>query len=278
MLRKKVCWVLDVDIRVQSGVAVRSTFMRDTSNQRKSVADRSTPARTLAACALPLLVASVVVLAGCGGGGTVPDSEPTATDAEQQAAAAAAAEAQRQLEARRAQLDEAQGELARLRREAETAIPLDDEQLDELLADLQVAVSRAQGDPEGEDAGQLLQHVENLERQASARLNELKAQEQEARSEIREMYAEVVEASEPVAAELLRGLDGELYLGYRTEAVEKVQREVQQEGYYDGPITGELDQATRVALGRFQQLHGQVVTGIPTPYTRFLLENPDESD
>jgi len=233
---------------------------------------RSTLAGGTAAAVAALLVLGVVGLAACGGGGGKNGSSassPSADVAAQQAEAAA--EAERQLQARRQQLEQANEAVSRIRTEADTAVPVKDEELGKLVADLGQATSAAQSQLEGDGAAAALDRVSVLQRQATERLAELRAQEQAARSELHTLYAEAVGKAPQVQPDLVRGFDGELYLGYLPSAVEHAQRALTEQGFYGGPVNGALDEDTRVGIARFQQLNGLAVTGIPTPYTRAAL-------
>lgn len=244
-------------------------IMRHTKWVKAVVVVRSTLVRGTAAAAAALLVLGIVGLAACGGGGDKDRSTASADQAAQQAEAAA--EAERQLQARRQQLEQAEEAVSRIRTEADTAVPVKDEALGRLVADLEQATSAAGSQLEGDGAAAALERVSALEKQATERLAELRAQEQAARSELHALYAEAVEKAPQVQPDLVRGFDGELYLGYLPSAVEHAQRELKAGGFYGGPVTGVLDEDTRVAIARFQQLNGQLVTGIPTPYTRAAL-------
>ncbi len=237
---------------------------------RAVVVARSTLVRGTAAAAAVLLVLGIMGLAACGGGG---DDQDRATASVDQAAqqAEAAAEAERQLQARRQQFEQAKEAVSRIRTEADTAVPVEDEELGRLMADLEQATSAAGSQLEGDGAAAALERVSALEKQATERLAELRAQEQAARSDLHALYVKAVEKAPQVQPDLVRGFDGELYLGYLPSAVEHAQRELKAEGFYGGPVTGVLDEDTRVAIARFQQLNGHLVTGIPTPYTRASL-------
>ena len=230
---------------------------------------RSTLARGAAALAAVLLVLGVAGMAACGGGGG--EKATAAPTAEQAAEQAKAAEAARQLEARRQQLEQAKEAVAKIRTEADTAVPVKDEALGKLMADLEQATAEAGSQLEGDGAAAALDRVSALEKQATARLDELKAQEQAARSELRALYESVVEKGSPLPPGVIRGFDGELYLDYLPRAVEHAQSELKAKGFYGGEVTSVLDEDTRVAIARFQQLNGLLVTGIPTPYTRAAL-------
>ena len=211
-------------------------------------------------------------MTACGGGGGGGEQAKPAATAEQEAQQAAQqAEAQRQLEARRQQLDQAKQAVSQIRTEADTAIPVEDEELGTLVDQLEQATAAAGSKLEGDGADAALQRVSSLEQQAKDRLAELRAREQAARSDLAARYEEAVENAPPVQPDLVRGLDGELYLGYLPSAIERSQRELKAQGFYSGPVNGVMDKDTRVAIARFQQLHGLLVTGIPTPYTRAAL-------
>ncbi len=245
-------------------------IMRNTNRPSAVVGLRSTLVRVTAVGACALLALGVVGLAACGGGGG--EAERSVQSADQAAQQAeAAAEAERQLQARRQQLEQAHEAVSRIRTEAETSVPVKDEELEKLMEELDRASSSAQSQLQGDGADAALKRVDALKEQAAERLAALRAQEQAARSELRALYQQAVEKAPEVAPDLVRGFDGELYLGYLSSAVEKAQRQLQAERFYDGPVTGTLNEDTRVALARFQQLNGLVMTGIPTPYTRAAL-------
>ncbi len=246
-----------------------SPIMRHTIWVRLVGVVRSTLVRGMSAAAAALLVLGIVGLAACGGGGDEDRSTATADQAAQQAEATA--EAERQLQARRQQLEQAKEAVSRIRTEADTAVPVQDEALGKLMAELEQATSAAESQLEGDGAAAALERVSALEKQATNRLAEIRVQEQTARGELHVLYAESVEKAPQVQPDLVRGFDGELYLGYLPSAVEDAQRELKAGGFYGGPVTGVLDEDTRVAIARFQQLKGQLVTGIPTPYTRAAL-------
>jgi hypothetical protein len=44
------------------------------------------------------------------------------------------------------------------------------------------------------------------------------------------------------------------------QVIAKVQTQLQQDGYYFGPITGSIDTATRAAIANYQRDHGLLVT------------------
>jgi hypothetical protein len=44
------------------------------------------------------------------------------------------------------------------------------------------------------------------------------------------------------------------------QVIARVQTQLQQDGYYFGPVTGSIDPATRAAIGNYQRDHGLVVT------------------
>jgi peptidoglycan hydrolase-like protein with peptidoglycan-binding domain len=45
------------------------------------------------------------------------------------------------------------------------------------------------------------------------------------------------------------------------QVIAKVQAQLQQDGYYSGPVTGSINPATRVALANYQRDYGLPVTG-----------------
>ncbi len=242
--------------------------MRHQKSERVVGVVRTAFARGTAAAAAALLVLGVMGLTACGGGGgEKAQATPTSDEATQQAQAA---EAARQLEARKQQLQQAEQAASQIKSDAGT-VPVKDEALEKLLASLEKAMSSARSQLEGDGAAAALDKVSALEKQANDRLAELKAEEQAARAKLREQYEAGVAKGETLPPGVIRGFDGELYLDYLPKAVERAQGELKTRGFYDGPATGTLDEDTRVGIARFQQLNGQLVTGIPTPYTRAKL-------
>ena len=73
---------------------------------------------------------------------------------------------------------------------------------------------------------------------------------------------------------MIRGLDGGTYENYYPSVVKKVQMALQEQGLYDGPISGVLDEMTSNALGEFQKANKLHVSGVPTPRTRKALRIP----
>ena len=71
---------------------------------------------------------------------------------------------------------------------------------------------------------------------------------------------------------MIRGLDGGTYENYYPSVVKNVQMALQDQGLYDGPISGVLDETTLNALGEFQKANKLHVSGVPTPRTRKALK------
>lgn len=244
-------------------------------NSKAYTANTKTVARVLVALVTPALALGVLGLTACGGeggsGGQPETGAPSTIEAEQQVQA----EAERQLQARRNELEEATNRIAQIHGEAETGIPVKDERLEQLLTDLDEAASQAEAKIDSGAGDAALQQVEILQQQASERLVELRAVEQEIRRELHEQYQQAVEQAEPVQPDLVRGLNGELYLGYLPTAIERAQRELRRTGFYDGPVSAVLDEDTQVAIARFQQVNELEMSGIPSPYTRAALYSDD---
>ena len=76
---------------------------------------------------------------------------------------------------------------------------------------------------------------------------------------------------------LLLGLDDGEYEPYRPAFVERVQRALIDQGFYDGPVMGKLDQTTMEAVAAFQREHGIQASGVPSPETRKALFAEDVS-
>lgn len=70
---------------------------------------------------------------------------------------------------------------------------------------------------------------------------------------------------------LIKGLDDEIYLVYKDSVVERVQETLADQGLYDGPIDGYLEETTQRALAAYQERSGIHQTGVPTPKTRRAL-------
>jgi len=79
--------------------------------------------------------------------------------------------------------------------------------------------------------------------------------------------------------ELLASQDSQPFLadqttlrpGFKGDSIERLQKRLQQEGYYDGSIDGYYDAATQAAVQRFQKAHMQDPDGVVGPGTRNLL-------
>lgn len=210
-------------------------------------------------------------LVACGGGEQRGGEQATTTQAAEAEAEQARIRAEQELQARRDRLAQARTGISEIGSTAASELPVQDEQLSETMDALEKAAAEAEAGITGEQADAALARVEQLREQASERLATLREREQEARQALRERYDEVVGQSQELPADLVWGLDGEIYLDYRRSAVENAQRALKERGFYTGPVDGDLDQDTRVALARFQQVNGLHVTGIPTPYTRSRL-------
>ena len=77
---------------------------------------------------------------------------------------------------------------------------------------------------------------------------------------------------------MIRGLDDGTYENYYPSVVKDVQMALQDQGLYNGPISGVLDDMTVNALGEFQKANNLHVSGMPTPRTREALKNPPQAD
>lgn len=75
---------------------------------------------------------------------------------------------------------------------------------------------------------------------------------------------------------MIQGLDGGTYENYYPSTVKNVQTALQEQGLYNGPISGVLDDMTVNALGEFQKANNLHVSGVPTPRTREALKNPPQ--
>ena len=78
---------------------------------------------------------------------------------------------------------------------------------------------------------------------------------------------------------LIAGLDGGLYEPYRPAVIERVQKVLRERGLYTGPMNGILDLPTMKSIYAFQEATDNLQRcGIPTPYTRKMLEQGSHTD
>ena len=78
---------------------------------------------------------------------------------------------------------------------------------------------------------------------------------------------------------LIAGLDGGLYEPYRPAAIQRVQKTLRDRGLYMGPMNGILDLPTMKSIYAFQKATDNLQRcGIPTPYTRKMLEQGSHTD
>lgn len=83
----------------------------------------------------------------------------------------------------------------------------------------------------------------------------------------------------PLSAQrLFIGLDGALYVPYRSSTIQNVQKSLQDRGLYDGPMTGVLDGPTMKSIYAFQEANNLQRCGVPTPNTRKMLEQGSHTD
>ena len=221
-----------------------------------------------------LLLAGALVVGSLGltvGAGNAMAADRKAKESQSTEAQAEQQKQQQELAARKKQLADEKSEIAKMEASAKS-IHVKHEKLDSLLSQANTAVSKAEGNLASDQGKAELNNVEQLRKEAAAELATLQNQEQEARQDLQQKYQKVVEQGPKLAPGLVRGFNGATYLAYRKTAVEKAQQALKDQGYYDGPVNGDLDEATRVAIARFQQVHELEVTGIPTPYTRADLE------
>jgi hypothetical protein len=79
--------------------------------------------------------------------------------------------------------------------------------------------------------------------------------------------------------ELIRGLNGELYLPYSATTIRHVQSVMKNRGLYLGPLNGVLDAPTMESIYTFQEATSHLLRcGVPTPRTRKLLEQGSHTD
>jgi hypothetical protein len=78
---------------------------------------------------------------------------------------------------------------------------------------------------------------------------------------------------------LIAGFDGGLYEPYRPAAIQRVQKTLRDRGLYMGPMNGILDLPTMKSIYAFQKATDILQRcGIPTPYTRQMLEQGSHTD
>jgi hypothetical protein len=79
--------------------------------------------------------------------------------------------------------------------------------------------------------------------------------------------------------ELIAGLDGWLYLPYKSITIRRTQQALMDRGLYEGPVNGVLDPPTMKAIYAFQKVtHILQPCGVPTPRTRRMLEQGSHTD
>ena len=85
--------------------------------------------------------------------------------------------------------------------------------------------------------------------------------------------------AEKFEGELIAGLDGWLYLPYKSITIRDTQKALVERGLYVGPVNGVLDPPTMRAIYAFQKVtHMLQPCGIPTPRTRRLLAQGSHTD
>ena len=78
---------------------------------------------------------------------------------------------------------------------------------------------------------------------------------------------------------LIAGFDGALYEPYRPADIQRVQKTLRDRGLYTGPMNGILDLPTMKSIYAFQEATNNLQRcGIPTPYTRKMLEQGSHTD
>ena len=104
------------------------------------------------------------------------------------------------------------------------------------------------------------------------------SQEREESTAARRLSGEAVWAR-GFEGDLIRGCDGNLYPAYAPRVVRHVQTLLARRGVYGGRASGVLDRSTMVAIAEFQDATGVLhVSGVPTPWTRALLEHGSHSE
>ncbi len=221
------------------------------------------------------LMIVAVAFAGCGGADETTPGAASATGKIEAPTEAADPAAERVKELTR-RVDAVKGQLGAVRADAAGLMPTDDPDLDGLLAKLDGEVknverklSAAGADPDQVESA--LARVSELQREATAKIQEFKTAEDSARRELQEKFRQAVEGQTALPVDLITGLDGEVYLAYKRSVVEQVQQKLSNSRFFRGEIDGNLDEETFVSIGRYQQVEGLYVSGIPSPMTRARL-------
>jgi hypothetical protein len=85
--------------------------------------------------------------------------------------------------------------------------------------------------------------------------------------------------AEKFEGQLIAGLDGWLYLPYKSITIRRTQQALVDRGLYEGPVNGVLDPPTMRAIYTFQKVtHMLQPCGIPTPRTRRMLAQGSHTD
>jgi len=77
---------------------------------------------------------------------------------------------------------------------------------------------------------------------------------------------------------LIAGLDGAMYTPYQPATLQRIQRRLRERGLYTGPMNGILDRPTMKSIYAFQEANNLQRCGVPTPYTRKMLEQGSHTD
>jgi len=75
----------------------------------------------------------------------------------------------------------------------------------------------------------------------------------------------------PASHGLVKGIDGDSYLPYKTSIVRETQEALEHKGIYHGKVDGVLDADTMKATAELQKENGLAASGVPTPRTREAL-------
>jgi hypothetical protein len=231
------------------------------------------------------LLAVALSAAACSGGGPQPDADSGDGGAQSGETAGAGAEETDAAE-RSAAIESASTRVGGLTIDVEALSKRTEPFRDELAADRLESLSRledqldavesrlddlrtADGETWSTAHGGLVQQLDglestvaSLERQLDDELAELEAQrqarEEQRRQEIR-------------TTGLIEGLDGEVYVVCGPDVIERVQRRLEERGFYSGEATGHLSEWTMESIAEFQRDFGMHVSGVPTPRTRRAL-------
>lgn len=98
-------------------------------------------------------------------------------------------------------------------------------------------------------------------------------------TELQSVGSGVTAWADKFRGQLIAGLDGKLYVPYKSTTIERVQRALSDRGLYTGPANGVLDRPTMKSIFEFQEANYNLQRcGIPTPRTRSMLQQGSHTD